>query len=50
MVAKEEEFKGNRVLALFSNEADERPVISFGLKKAKIILQHIEDIKNFVGE
>ena len=50
MVAKEEEFKGSKILALFENENDERSVISFGLRKARIILAHVDDIKKFVGE
>lgn len=43
----ESEFKGNPMLVL-SQAADDRFPFQFGLKKAKLILDHIEEIKLFV--
>ncbi|MFH0947401.1 MAG: hypothetical protein V1833_00155 [Elusimicrobiota bacterium] len=41
------EFKGNKVIVLKRDENDKYP-FSFGTAKAKLIVQHIEDIKKFV--
>ncbi|MCK9583100.1 MAG: hypothetical protein M0Q46_05790 [Endomicrobiales bacterium] len=43
----ESEFKGNAMIVLKSSEDDKFP-FQFGLKKAKLILETIEDIKKFV--
>lgn len=43
------EFRGKPVLILKRSE-DERYPFSFGLNKAKLIMEHIEDIKKFVEE
>jgi len=43
------EFKGNKVIILKRDENDKYP-FSFGITKAKLILEHIEDIKKFVEE
>lgn len=43
------EFKGNKVIVLKRDENDKYP-FSFGVAKAKLILQHIEDIKKFVED
>jgi len=43
------EFKGNKVIVLKRDENDKYP-FSFGIAKAKLILQHIEDIKKFVED
>ena len=43
------EFKGNKVIVLKRDENDKYP-FSFGLAKAKLILQHIEDIKKFAED
>jgi hypothetical protein len=48
-VVERGEFKGKPVLILKRSE-DERYPFSFGLSKAKLILDHIEDIKKFVEE
>lgn len=45
--AEESEYKGNPMIVLKNNEEDRYP-FSFGLKKAKLILAHLEDIKKFV--
>ncbi|MDP3730281.1 MAG: hypothetical protein Q8R14_02000 [Candidatus Omnitrophota bacterium] len=43
------EFKGKPILILRRSEDDKFP-FSFGLSKAKLILENIEDIKKFVAE
>ena len=49
MIAERSEFKGRPVLVLKRSE-DEKFPFSFGLAKAKMILEHLEDIKKFVEE
>ena len=46
-IAEESEFKGNPVLIL-KNDPEDRYPFTFGVKKAKLMLEHIEDIKAFV--
>lgn len=43
------EFKGKPVLVLKRNE-NERYPFSFGLSKARLILENIDEIKKFVEE
>ncbi len=43
------EFKGKSILTLKRNEEDQYP-FSFGVSKAKLILENIEEIKKFVEE
>ena len=43
------EFKGNAVITLKRNE-DDKYGMTFGLSKAKLILEHIEDIQRFYEE
>ena len=43
------EFKGKAVLILKRNDDDKYP-FSFGLGKAKLILENIEEIKKFAKE
>jgi len=49
-----DEFKGNKILKIYKideegNELEKYgTIVSFGLTKAKYILEHIEDIKKFV--
>ena len=47
MVVEYSEFKGNPVIELKRNK-DDNYAFRFGLTKAKLILSHIEEIKNFV--
>jgi len=47
--AHESEYKGSPVLVL-SQGPDDRFPFSFGLRKARLILEHIEDIKQFVAK
>lgn len=43
------EFKGNAVITLKRNEEDKYG-FTFGVTKAKLLLEHIDDIKKFVEE
>lgn len=43
------EFKGNVTITL-KNTEDDRYGFTFGLTKAKLILDHIEDIRKFYDE
>jgi hypothetical protein len=43
----EGDYKGNAMLIIRNNEHDKFP-FQFGLKKAKLILEHIEAIREFV--
>ncbi|MFQ5589435.1 MAG: hypothetical protein ACE5F7_11430 [Nitrospiria bacterium] len=47
MPAKESEFKGNPMIILSQGEDDKFP-FQFGLKKAKLILEYVEEIRAFV--
>lgn len=49
MIAERSEYKGRPVLVLKRSE-DEKFPFSFGLAKAKMILENIEEIKKFVEE
>jgi hypothetical protein len=49
MPVEESEFKGNAMLVLKQAEDDKFP-FQFGIKKAKLILEHIEEIKKFVDK
>ncbi|MCL5410498.1 MAG: hypothetical protein M1324_01435 [Patescibacteria group bacterium] len=46
-IASESEFKGNVMIVIKNNEEDQYP-FQFGLKKAKLVLENIEEIKKFV--
>lgn len=41
------EFKGNKTISIINGE---KRVVSFGIKKAKAIVENIEAIKKFVEE
>jgi hypothetical protein len=43
----EGDYKGNAMLIIRQTSQDKFP-FQFGLKKARLILEHIEDIKEFV--
>jgi len=43
----ESEFKGNPMIVL-RQDADDRFPFQFGIKKAKMILEHLDAIKKFV--
>lgn len=45
--ASESEFKGNPMIVLSQGPDDKFP-FQFGLKKAKLILEHVEDIRSFI--
>jgi hypothetical protein len=46
-IVSESEYKGNPMLVIKNSEEDKFP-FQFGLKKAKLILENIENIKQFV--
>ena len=43
------EFKGNKMIILKRNPEDKFP-FQFGLSKAALIIEHIDDIRKFVEE
>jgi len=43
------EFKGKPVITLKRNEEDQYP-FTFGLSKAKLIIENLDEIKKFVEE
>jgi hypothetical protein len=45
----ESEYKGNPMMVIKSTPEDKFP-FQFGVKKAKLILAHIEEVKKFVGK
>lgn len=49
MIYERSEYKGNAMLVIKRNETDKFP-FQFGLTKAKMILESIEEIKKFVAE
>ncbi|MDD5224695.1 MAG: hypothetical protein PHE84_11970 [bacterium] len=49
MVVERSEFKGKPMLVIKSGEDDKYP-FSFGLTKAKKIIEHIDEIRKFVEE
>jgi len=48
-IVERSEFKGKPTLVLKRNEDDKYP-FSFGMMKAKLIVENIEEIKKFVQE
>ncbi len=46
-IVEESEYKGNPMIVL-KNTPEDRYPFQFGMKKAKLVLEHIEDIKKFV--
>ena len=53
MTSKIGEYKGHKTISLHeagAEQSDKYPPFSFGVKKAKLILEHFEDIKKFVDE
>ena len=46
-IVSESEFKGNPMIVIKNDEEDKFP-FQFGVKKAKLILENIEEIKKFV--
>jgi hypothetical protein len=43
------EFKGNKMIILKRNAEDKFP-FQFGVNKAALILEHVEDIRKFIAE
>jgi hypothetical protein len=48
-IVEEAEYKGNAMIVLKNSEEDRYP-FQFGLKKAKLVIEHIEDIKKFIAK
>ena len=46
-IIEESEFKGNPMIVIKNDEEDKYP-FQFGVKKAKLIVENIEEIKKFV--
>ncbi|MCX6807025.1 MAG: hypothetical protein NT135_02830 [Candidatus Berkelbacteria bacterium] len=46
-IVEESEFKGNPMIVIKNDEEDQYP-FQFGVKKAKLVLENIEEIKKFV--
>ena len=46
-IVSESEFKGNPMFVIKNSEDDQYP-FQFGVKKAKLVLENIEEIKKFV--
>jgi hypothetical protein len=46
-IVSESEFKGNPMIVIKNDEEDKYP-FQFGVKKAKMVLENIEEIKKFV--
>ncbi len=46
-IVEESEFKGNKMIVIKNDESDQYP-FQFGVKKAKLVLENIEEIKKFV--
>ncbi|MDD4004157.1 MAG: hypothetical protein PHW69_03005 [Elusimicrobiaceae bacterium] len=49
MIIEKSEYRGNPLLVIKRTEEDKYP-FSFGVTKAKMILEALEDIKKFVQE
>ena len=49
MTSEIEDFKGNKVIAIYKFEGDNYP-LRMGVKKAKSVLEHLDDVKKFVEE
>ena len=45
----ESEYKGNPMMVIKNNAEDKFP-FQFGLKKAKLVIAHIEDIRKFIAK
>jgi hypothetical protein len=45
----ESEYKGNPMMVIKSTPDDKFP-FQFGVKKAKLVLAHVEDIKAFIAK
>lgn len=48
-IVSESEYKGNPMLVIKNSEEDKFP-FQFGLKKAKLIIENLEEIKKFVAK
>lgn len=49
MVVEYDEFKGNKLIVLKRDDADQYP-FKFGKRKAQLILENLEEVKKFAEE
>ena len=52
---EQDEYRGSQFIKIFEiddkgEKKSEKPVISFGLKKAKVIVESLEEIKQFIKD
>jgi len=49
-----DEYKGNKLFAVYKLEEDgniaDRPIVSFGLRKAQALLNHLDDFETWCEE
>ena len=49
-----DEYKGNKLFAVYNLEEDgniaDRPIVSFGLRKAQALLNHLDDFETWCEE
>ena len=51
MATTQDEYKGSKTIKLIPNDnPDTKYPFSFGLAKAKLIIENLEDIQNFIRE
>lgn len=48
-IVSESEFKGNKMIVIKNDEEDQYP-FQFGVKKAKLVIENIDAIKDFVAK
>lgn len=49
MVSEILEYKGSPIISL-KKDAEDKYGMSFGIRKARLIVEHIDDIREFVGQ
>jgi len=50
MATEISEYKGHKTIVLISPFGDKKYNMSFGLSKAKLIMENLEDIKKFIED
>lgn len=48
-IVSESEFKGNPMIVIKNNEDDQYP-FQFGVKKAKLVMENLDEIKKFIDK
>jgi len=44
------EFKSKKIFQIWAKGTDDRPFISMGIKKLKVLVDKLEEIKKFIAE